>query len=377
MMGSWKRGDQIFKAGLVGLSVLSLLVGLVREAGAQTNWQKEWEKVLAAAEKEGQVNIGGPPGDIYRLALMEMFQKRYPKIKVEWDGAEGRVKIPRILRERQSGIFNLDLYIGGSGSPLAALKPIGAFDPLRPELILPDVFDDKKWHSGLNAGFVDQEKRFIYAFDGTTQDLVYVNWDLVSKSEFKSFKELLDPKWAGKIVWEDPRREGSGLNTSLLFFLSYGEDFLRKLLTEQKIVFTLDRRQLAEWVVRGKYPIGISLPEDHLKIFLEKGLGKNVQPIEDPTLMKAYSQGFGSVAVFNRRPHQNAAKVYLNWLLAQEGQSSWVTNSFGRNSRRVDVPPGDPKNVLRPNVDYKNTQAEEFIPKRNDMMKLAKELIRQ
>ncbi|HEY3302541.1 MAG TPA: extracellular solute-binding protein [Candidatus Binatia bacterium] len=362
---------------VVALTFVLALILFSPETPAQGNWQAEWEKIVAAAEKEGQVNIGGPPGDTYRFALMEVFQKKYPKIKIEWDGAEGRAKIPRILRERNAGIFNMDLYLGGSGSPLAALKPIGAFDPLRQELILPDVVDDAKWHEGLNAGFVDNEKKFIYAYDGTTQDLVYVNRDFVPKNELKFFKELLDPKWAGKIVWDDPRREGSGLNTAQVFLLSYGDEFLKKLLSEQKIVYTLDRRQLTEWAVRGRYPIGISLAEDQLKIFLEKGVGKNLQPMEDKTLVKAYSQGFGSVAVFNRRPHPNATKVYLNWLLSKEGQTSWVTNTLSRNSRRLDVTSGDPKNVLKPSEKYKNTQSEEFIPMRAAIMKLAKELIPQ
>lgn len=372
MKNSWYGRPISFAAAL---SVFLLLFSA--DARAQGNWQAEWEKIVAAAEKEGALNVGGPPGDTYRLALMEVFQKKYSKIRVEWDGGEGRVKIPKIVRERQAGIFSMDVYLGGSGSPLAALKPIGAFDPLRPELLLPDVMDDAKWHEGVVAGFVDTEKKFIYAYDGTTQDLVYVNRDLVPKNELKSFKELLDPKWAGKIVWDDPRREGSGLNTAQIFLLSYGEDFLKKLLTEQKIVYTLDRRQLTEWTLRGRYPIGISLPEDQLKIFLEKGVGKNVIPMEDHSLIKAYSQGFGSVAIFNRRPHPNATKVYLNWLLSKEGQTSWVTNTLSRNSRRLDVVSGDPKNVLKPSEKYKNTQAEEFIPMRAAIMKLAKDLIPQ
>lgn len=367
------------KAGRAG-AAFALLIAIAffaAQARAQGSWQAEWEKILAAAEKEGTVAIGGPPGDVYRFALMEVFQKKYPKIKVEWDGAEGRAKIPRIVRERGAGIFNLDLYLGGSGSPLAALKPIGAFDPLKPEVLLPDALDDAKWHEGFNAGFVDNEKKFIYAYDGTTQDIVWVNRDVVSKNDFKAFKDLLNPKWAGRIVWDDPRREGSGINTAQIFYLSYGEDFLKKLFAGQKIAYTSDRRQLTEWVVRGRYPIGISLPEDQLKTFMEKGLGKNLRSIEDNSLIKAYSQGFGSAAVFNRRPHPNAAKVYLNWLLSKEGQTSWVTNTLNRNSRRLDVVPSDARNVLRPSEKYKNTQAEEFIPLRQSIMKMAKELIPQ
>jgi len=359
-----------------GLTVaLVLLSGLWTEAPAQTNWQREWEQVLAAAEREGQVNVGGPPGDVYRIALVEVFQKKYPKIRIEWDGASGREKMPKIVRERESGIFNWDVYVGGSGSILRVLKPIGAFDPLRPELILPEVLEDARWFGGFQVGFVDREGKLIYGFDATLADAVYVNWDFLAPNELRSVKALSDPKWAGKIVWEDPRQEGSGLNTAVVFSLSYGEDFLKKLYRGQKIVFTRDRRQLTEWVVRGRYPIGVSLPTELLAKYQEIGVGKNVKSLPDSTLVDSYTQGFGSLAVFNRRPHPNAARVFMNWLLSREGQTSWVTHIEGRNSRRQDVPVGAPELALKPNKKYLNTQAEDYIPKREATMKLGKELI--
>jgi ABC-type Fe3+ transport system substrate-binding protein len=204
-----------------------------------------------------------------------------------------------------------------------------------------------------------------------------VNTDFVSPAEFKSFKELANPKWSGKIVWEDPRQEGSGLNSALLFQLTYGEAFLRKLFSEQKIVFTRDRRQLTEWVVRGRHPIAVSLPTDQLKIFLEQGVGKNVKVVDDPGLVNAIIPGFGAFGVLNRRPHPNATRLYVNLLLSKEGQLSWVTHSGGRNSRRLDVPLGDPEFAIKPNQKYVQTQSEKMIAQRQAVVKLAKETIPQ
>jgi iron(III) transport system substrate-binding protein len=362
---------------IAALFALVLLLGMAGESAGQTKGQKEWEAIVAAAEKEGQLNIAGPPGDTYRLALIGWFQKKFPKIKVEYNGASGRDQVPRLTRERQSGLFNWDLYIGGPTSPLGALKPIGAFDPLQPEMLLPEALDDGKWYGGFRAGFVDSEEKLYYAFDGTVSDVVYVNTDLVKPEELKSFKDLSDPKWSGKIVWEDPRQEGSGLNSALLFKLSFGEAFLRKLLSEQKIVFTRDRRQLTEWVVRGRHPIAVSLPTDQLKLFLEKGVGKNVKPVEDPALVNSIIPGFGAFGLLNRRPHPNAAKLYVNLWLSKEGQLSWVTNSGGRNSRRLDVPLGDPEFAIKPNQKYVQTQSEKMIAQRQAIIKLAKETIPQ
>lgn len=359
---------------LVAFLLVTFVAG---NAFAQAKGQKEWEALVAAAEKEGQLSIAGPPGDTYRTALIDWFQKKFSRIKIEYNGASGRDQVPRITRERQSGIFAWDLYIGGPTSPLGALKPIGAFDPVQPEMMLAEALDDAKWHGGFHAGFMDLEEKLYYAFDGSSSDLVYVNADLVAPGELKSFKELGNPKWTGKIVWEDPRQEGSGLNSALLFYLTYGEAFLRKLFTEQKIVFTRDRRQLTEWVVRGRYPIAVSLPTDQLKIFLEKGVGKNVKALDDPTFVNSLNPGFGAFGILNRRPHPNAAKLYVNLLLSKEGQLNWVTHSGGRNSRRLDVPLGDPEFAVNPNRKYVQSQSEKMTPQRQAVVKLAKEAIPQ
>ena len=338
---------------------------------------KTWDALVAAAEKEGQLSIAGPPGDTYRLALVDWFQKKFPKIKIEYNGASGRDQVPRVARERQSGIFNWDLYIGGPTSPLGALKPTGAFDPLPPELILPEATDNSKWHDGFKSGFMDVEEKLYYAFDGTTSDVLYVNGDIVAPSEIKAYKDLADAKWAGKIVWEDPRQEGSGLNSALLYKLTYGEPFIRKLLSEQKIIFTRDRRQLTEWIVRGRYPIAVSLPSDQLKIFLEKGLAKNIKQVEDAQFIQSINPGFGAFGLLSRRPHPNAAKLYVNLLLSKEGQTSWATKSGGRNSRRSDVPIGDPEAAIKPGIKYIQSQTEKMVSQRQGMAKIAKEVIPQ
>jgi hypothetical protein len=124
---------------------LAVLLGLPSKAPAQANSQKEWETVLAAAEKEGQVNIAGPAGDIFRQVLVEDFRAAHPKIKVEYLGGAGRDKVARILREREAGIYGWDLYIGGANSALTSFKPVKAFDSFKSTLVLPEVIQDKFW----------------------------------------------------------------------------------------------------------------------------------------------------------------------------------------------------------------------------------------
>jgi ABC-type Fe3+ transport system substrate-binding protein len=363
---------------LVKLFLLALVLALPAPEDARAQARpKELDAAVAAAEKEGQLTVAGPPGETYRFALVDWFQKKFPKIKVEYNGASGRDQVPRITRERQSGVFNWDIYIGGPTSPLGALKPLGAFDPLPPELFLAEATDNARWHQGFQSGFMDAEGKLYYGFDGTASDVVYVNTDLVAPGELVPFKQLASPKWSGKIVWEDPRQEGSGLNSALLFQLTYGEAFTRKLLAEQKIVFTRDRRQLTEWIVRGRYPIAVSLPSDQMRIFLDKGLGKNIKVVDDPNFVHSINPGFGAFGIINRRPHPNAARLYANLLLTKEGQTSWVTNGGGRNSRRNDVPLGDPDFAIKPGIKYVQSQSEKMIGARQAIAKLSKEVIPQ
>jgi len=336
--------------------------------------QKEWADLVRAAEGERQVNIAGPPGDAFRAAIVDAFKKAYPKINVELLGGSGRDKVARILRERQGGVYNWDLYISGPTSALAAFKPVNGFDSFRGMFLLPEVREEKSWVGGHDAGWADVEKKLYYTFAGSLAgDNFHVNWDIVPQGAIKTAQDLLDPKWTGKIVMQDPRVEGKGLNDALVLSLAYGDDFVRKLLRDQKIVITGDRRQLVEWIVRGRYPIALGLNEYFLTTFQEKGVGKNITAVTDPKTAIYWSSGSSGIGLFNRAPHASAAKVYVNWLLSKAGQVEW--NKTQTNSRRVDVPPFDPATALKPGHSYRNTQAEDMIPARHKIEQLAKEII--
>jgi ABC-type Fe3+ transport system substrate-binding protein len=356
------------------LGVLLLRLPVLAGAAESTAVPKEWAEIVRAAEVEKQVNLAGPPGDAFRAAMVDGFQKAYPKIKVELLGGTGRDKVARIVRERQAGLYEWDLYISGPTSALAAFKPVAAFDPFKPMFILPEVRDDRNWIGGLDEGWADVEKKLYYTFAGSLAgDNVHINWDVIPAGQIKSPQDLLDPKWAGKIVMQDPRVEGKGLNDALVLSLAYGENFVRKLFREQKIVFTGDRRQLVEWVVRGRHPIALGLNEYFLTIFQEKGVGKNVSSLADPKTAIYWSSGSSGIGFFNRAPHPNAAKVYVNWLLSRAGQADWIKTQT--NSRRVDVPPFDAAGAMKPGQTYRNTQAEDMIPQRQRIEQLAKEAI--
>jgi iron(III) transport system substrate-binding protein len=360
-------GHRIGAAALFARMVALGLLTALPFGGAMAD--QAWDELVAAAKKEGTLVIKGAPGKVYADVFTEAFKKKYPEIKVSYTGLNGFESIPKITREREAGIYNWDIYIGGTPSTLNTLKPAGAFAPLKPAL-RPEILADSNWLGGFEAGWEDNEKKFAYAYDFTVSAPAYVNWDFVRAEDFKSYKDLLKPAFADKIVWDDPRVGGPGLNTGALFLTNFGEDFLAKLTGTQKIAYTTNGRDIAEWVVRGRYPIGLSAGAQYLEQFWNQGVGKNVRPyMGDITKMNG-GPGFGCVALMERAPHPHAAAVYLNWLLSKEGQVEYVKS--GRNSRRLDVPPSDPALAGKPGVTYMDTQTEDSIPLRKKVSDISK-----
>ena len=82
----------------------AVVVGVAADSALaqQDNWKARWDRVLAAAEKEGALNVSVPSGTQWRTELME-FQKAYPKIKTSMTPAASRDFWPRILKEREIG----------------------------------------------------------------------------------------------------------------------------------------------------------------------------------------------------------------------------------------------------------------------------------
>ncbi len=316
---------------MMSLSCAFLFPQLV---SAQSGWQKEWERTVAEAKKEGQLTLMGPAGAEIRRAVTEPFQKKYG-ISVEYLSGRASDFGPRILTERRAGRYLWDIVMGGTTTILESLVPAGAADPIRPALMLPEVTDTKNWRDG-RLDFSDIAQVHNLVFMGTPKVILAYNKDLVNPKELRSYRDLLNPKWKEKIASDDPKTAGSGQATFLFFYMNseLGEPFIRDL-SKQDLRFIRDHRQRAEWVAHGKIPLMISPSETVTVPLIRRGLPIGMmQPLKEGTYMTAST---GSVILMNRAAHPNAAKVYLNWLLSKEGQTAWVETT-GTLSRRLDVP---------------------------------------
>jgi len=345
--------------------------GLVIVEGIQAaSWETEWKGLVAEAKKEGKVVVYGPPGAEPRIALTEGFQKAFPGITVEFTGAPGATMGPRILAERRAGYFLGDVIVGSPVMIMNTLHPQKALEPLDKIVIFPEAMDPKAWRGG-KLEFSDKEGRWCLMMTGYVHLELAVNGSIVKPEEIRSFKDLLDPKWKGKIVLTDPRAVGPGQVgfTFLYHHKDLGPDYIQKL-ARQEVTLLQDHRLLATSVATGKYPVALFPQPTQIQTVLKAGAP--VRPIGRLAEGSAMATGFGGLALPGKAPHPHAARVYINWLLTKEGQTL-LAKGLAYASRRLDVPTDHIPSFMVPEkgVTYFEADHEDTLKLRAPVLDLA------
>jgi iron(III) transport system substrate-binding protein len=325
---------------LLSLSMLTGVTFAQQKPANDIPWEKDFKDTLAAAEKEGKLTAIGRPGDD-REAFFRKFQEKYPKIKIEYTLMRPSNVSPRLLAEQQKGVFLWDVMVEGANNVAAVLKPAGAISDIRDYLIQdPKVVGDNNWHGGFADGYRFVDNIGSYAFGLSTSVGPWVNREFVSKKELSTLKDLLDPKWKGKIVINDPSVPAHG--QIMLASMTYveGEDYIRKLMVDQQPVYAADVRQMTQWLATGRYPIAIGADDFMISNLKSKGVGKGVELLLEGGVPKTLSAV--SVNVFKNPPHPAASKIFIHWMLSQEGQKAFADTVGETNSRRVDVKEVEP-----------------------------------
>jgi ABC-type Fe3+ transport system substrate-binding protein len=326
---------QTYACCLEAIAMIALAAGL-SAVGAQTS---SWPQAVAAAKKEGKVVVSIPPGAELRKSLKEVFEKRYG-IELELVTGRGAAVARKIADEFRAGLRLTDVHTGGSAPIIFGLS--GMLQPVEAQFILPEVREAKNWWGG--HLYVDKTKRYGYSFLAFVQDALWYNTDLVKPENLRSYDDLLQGKWQGKIGYSDPRRGGAGQGNWTFLWKTKGEEFLRKLV-QQNLLIMGEERPLAEALVKGTVALTVGLDIDNFVSFVKAGLP--VKPL--PQLKDGIYPvtGSGVLAVIKDPPHPNAAKLFVNWLLSKEGQETYQ-NALGEPTRRLDVDAPKEPYAVRP-----------------------------
>jgi len=341
-VGIWSRSVPL---AFVPLIVCATLLSCRLAAGvdAKSDWQAEWDQTVRAAEKEGQVTV--TIGGYGAIIDSGVFQKAYPKIKITHLTGAGTDLTQRISAERRAGKYLVDVYNGGGNSLFQILYSGKMLDPIKPALILPEVTDSARWWEGKQK-YADKEGQYIFVYEGNVSagaGAAY-NTQLIDPREYKTYWDLLNPKLKGKIISTDIRKvRGAGIPWQFLYYhADLGPKYLRRLFGEMDVTLVADLRQAIDWLGTGKFTVG--MPIQGGTVFKAKNQGLPVDEFSAYHFKEGVnlSSAFGSIALVNRAPHPNAARVFINWLLSREGQTLFqkVMTQPGdpRDSRRIDVP---------------------------------------
>ena len=343
--------------------------------GAAESGPSDWEKTLKSAEAEGEVTVYVVD---YPRFTVSQFQKAFPKIRLnQVDGPSGPALSSRLMAERRAGKYQADVYVAGQGTHVSVLYPAKALAPMPPALILPEVKDESKWFKGKHR-FVDPETRHSFVFQGHRGLYISVNTQQAKADEIKSWRDLLNPKWKGKIIGYDPTIAGVARNTLWYFYMNnaLGADFISKLYGDMRLTLSRDHRQLVDWLAAGKGVVCVPCDDAELASAKEQRLP--VQSVTHTLKEGDYiAGGQGVISLVTPAPHLRAAEIFLNWFLSREGQSLFQEQSVksgqrNANSRRIDIAKDiiAPEYRLRddaifwengPNVDQETAEATKLL----------------
>jgi iron(III) transport system substrate-binding protein len=173
----------------------------------------------------------------------------------------------------------------------------------------------------------------------------------------------------------DPTISGIGSNEAAKLYVQLGEDFIKRLFIDQKIMISRERRQLTDGLARGSYPISFGAEDGEVQRLRQQGLP--ILPLYGLQGMPASVTGGDQVGLFNRAPHPNAAKIFVNWIASKEGNEIYG-QAFGMVPARNDTDESSFQQQLipQPTVDYFDSFDWEFTVTAKEQIRLRmKELL--
>jgi iron(III) transport system substrate-binding protein len=331
------------------------------------DWEQQWNALVAAAQKEGKVVVFGPPTPEMRTMLPEAFKKRFG-IEMEYNGIAGGEYSARLASERAAGVYSADAVINGSDSMFRVVAAegkvtdgvMGMLAPLRPALLLPEVLDPTKYRTG-KLWFDDPPGEYILRIANFVAGNVELNTRVVPQATVTSWQDLLKPEYKGKIAGYDPTVAGAGLALASYLYVTFGDDYVRRLYIGQDVFLTRDHRQLGDLLVRGSHPITLALQtQESARLQRE---GHPVVDLSGFTDGAGYiAAGYGLLGLMDKAPHPNAAQVFVNWAASREGAQVIQEGNRQLSTRNdVDISSFPETDMPKAGVNYLDTYDWDYV----------------
>lgn len=290
-----------------------------------TSQDAAWEKVVEMAKQEGRVTAYSfnLTGDIASAAAAA-FQNRYG-IKLEIVGGVGATLAERIKTENNAKKFVADTFDTG----VTAILPLKELGLLASIGDLPVQKEKDSWV--LNPIFDPPDSTMVRL--RIEYQTAVINTKLVRpEEEPQSFQDFLNAKWKGKkLVTAPPRVSWPLVYLHVMLPDTLNEDYFRAL-GKQDMLMVATMRDEATAVARGEAYAAVSTSVPIANSLIVSGA-----PLKPLTMREGTISSFPVVSVPKNAPHPNAARVFVNWWISPEGQTT-INKAMGVPSIRKDVP---------------------------------------
>jgi iron(III) transport system substrate-binding protein len=302
--------------GYVPLVALLCLLGAVTSHAASAD-------ILDGAKKEGEVNWYGGGSSEIDESINRGFMKKYPFIQAKKFRIQSQRLLVRFEAESRAGKHSADI--------------------VRTTDWYIDIFKKKnlllKYDSPERKQFADEFKDkdgFYTSLYMAVHGLAY-NPKLVAKNEApRSYDGLLEPKWKGKLGLEDAAYVWF-VNVLKIKGEKQGIEYMRRL-AKQDVSLRSGTTLLVNLVAAGELPLAIDLYAENIERSKKAGAPVDWVAFE-PTIVHTIAGGINRNA-----PHPNASKLFMDFLLSEEGQRIYLAESQ-QPTRKGLAAPWFPKNL--------------------------------
>ncbi len=270
------------------------------------------QTLIDAAKKEGQV-VWYTTLIVNQIIrpLKDAFEKKYPGVTLQYTRADDLVTSAKILAEGQAGRVQADIFDG-----IANMLPLEEAGLLTP-FTVPNAAD---YPAELKAKDNYWIAVIMYVFAPG------INTDLLPKDKApKTFQDLLDPNYRGKMAWNGSSMAGAyGFVANILTTMGEekGMAYLRALARQQVVNVDASSRAVLDQVIAGEYWINLMAFNHHTVISARKGAPCDWLKLEPaPVTLDA-------VGLLKDAPHPHAARLLLEFLLSEEGQKVFQKNDY-------------------------------------------------
>jgi iron(III) transport system substrate-binding protein len=314
--------------------------------------EQRLKALIEGAKKEGVFHYHGATNVNDMQDLLTGFRRQYPFIDVRYTRLGGPSVVNKIITEYRGGIFNVDaISMRGTLIPELASKNLLAKYKSPETLFLRQGFADAQ---GYAAGY--------YA---TGYTLLYNSTRVKPAEVPKSYDDLLNPRWKGRLVMD--REEYDWLaGMIVLMGESKAISFLRRLVEEQSLKFQRGHSLITQLVAAGEYDLLVDGYAQQALQFKTKAA-----PIDfvfmNPTVVKPPTV----IAIGLNAPHPHGAALLVDYHLAKETQEMMAQRLFYWTSRR------DVKWTPEPGTDLRVLSSFEWGPKYNNLRELFRKTIGQ